>query len=48
MVIVGATKNGPAERAGIGEGDIVLAVKGEDVSTLTEFYHAVWALGEAG
>jgi S1-C subfamily serine protease len=48
VVIVGATKNGPAERAGIGEGDIVLAVKGEDISTLAEFYHAIWALGEAG
>ncbi|MEI9889271.1 MAG: PDZ domain-containing protein [Caulobacteraceae bacterium] len=48
MVIVGATKNGPADRADLGEGDIVLAVAGEDVTTLPEFYRAVWALGPPG
>ena len=48
MVIVGATKNGPADRADLGEGDIVLAVAGEEVATLAEFYNAVWALGPPG
>jgi S1-C subfamily serine protease len=48
VVIVGATKGGPAERADLGEGDIVLAVAGEEVSTLAEFYRAVWALGPPG
>jgi S1-C subfamily serine protease len=48
VVIVGANKNGPAERADLGQGDIVIAVKGEDVSTLADFYRAVWALGPAG
>jgi S1-C subfamily serine protease len=48
VVIVGATKNGPADRADLGEGDIVLAVAGEEVATLAEFYHAVWALGPPG
>jgi S1-C subfamily serine protease len=48
VVIVGATKGGPADRADLGEGDIVLAVAGEEVSTLSEFYQAVWALGPPG
>ena len=48
VVVVGATKNGPADRADLGEGDIVLAVAGEEVATLSEFYHAVWALGPPG
>ncbi|HTK35557.1 MAG TPA: S1C family serine protease [Caulobacteraceae bacterium] len=48
VVIVGATKNGPADRADLGEGDIVLAVAGEEVTSLAEFYHAVWALGPPG
>ena len=48
VVIVGATKNGPADRADLGEGDIVIAVGGEEVTTLGEFYRAVWALGPPG
>jgi S1-C subfamily serine protease len=48
VVIVGANKNGPADRADLGEGDIVIAVAGEEVSTLAEFYQAIWALGPPG
>jgi len=48
VVIVGATKNGPADRADLAQGDIVLAVDGEEVSTLGDFYRAIWALGPAG
>ena len=48
VVIVGATKNGPADRADLAQGDIVLAVDGEEVTTLADFYRAIWALGPAG
>lgn len=48
VVIVGATKGGPADRADLGEGDIVLAVAGEEVATLAEFYRAIWGLGPPG
>ncbi len=48
VVIVGATKNGPAERADLTQGDIVIAVAGEEVTTLADFYRSVWALGPAG
>ncbi len=39
---------GPAERAGLKGGDIVLAVGAEEVTTLAEFYRKVWGRGAAG
>jgi S1-C subfamily serine protease len=39
---------GPAERAGLRPDDIVLAVAGEEVSTLADFYRKVWSRGAAG
>jgi S1-C subfamily serine protease len=39
---------GPAERAGLRDGDIVIAVGGDAVTTLAEFYRKLWARGEAG
>jgi S1-C subfamily serine protease len=39
---------GPAARAGLQPDDIVLAVAGEQVTTLAEFYRRIWARGEAG
>ena len=38
----------PAARAEIKTGDVVVAVKGERVSTLAGFYRKVWSLGQAG
>jgi S1-C subfamily serine protease len=38
----------PAERAGLRAGDIVVAVSGEHVSNLAEFYRKIWARGGAG
>ncbi len=48
IVIVGIAPKGPAARAELKTGDVVLAVKGERVSTLAGFYRKVWSLGEAG
>jgi S1-C subfamily serine protease len=48
VVIIGAAKNGPADRADLAQGDIVMAVAGEEVGALADFYRAVWALGPAG
>ena len=39
---------GPAERAGLQTDDIVLAIGGEDVRTLADFYRKLWARGGAG
>jgi len=39
---------GPAERAGLKGGDIVVGVGSEEVSSLADFYRKVWARGAAG
>jgi S1-C subfamily serine protease len=40
--------DGPAARAGLKSGDIVLAVGSDEVSTLAEFYRKLWGRGPAG
>lgn len=42
------TPGGPAEKAGIGRGDIIVGVAGEPPKSLADFYRRVWALGSAG
>ena len=39
---------GPAERAGVQNGDIVIGVGADEVTSLAEFYGKVWARGAAG
>jgi S1-C subfamily serine protease len=48
IVVVGIASKGPAARAEIKTGDVIVAVKGDRVSTLASFYRNVWALGRAG
>lgn len=42
------TGDGPAERAGVHAGDIVVAVNGGAPRGLADFYRKVWSLGSAG
>ncbi len=48
IVAVGIAPKGPAARAELKTGDVILAVKGETVTTLAGFYRKVWSLGQAG
>ena len=48
IVAVGIAPKGPAARAELKTGDVILAVGGETVSTLASFYRKVWSLGQAG
>ena len=48
VVIVGIAPKGPAARAEIKIGDVVLSVAGQNVTTLAGFYRKVWGLGAAG
>ncbi|OJU29336.1 MAG: signal protein PDZ [Nitrobacter sp. 62-13] len=48
VVAVGIAPKGPAARAELRTGDVILAVKGEKVSDPAQFYRKLWALGPAG
>jgi S1-C subfamily serine protease len=48
VVIIGTSGDAPARRAGLREGDVVVAVANQEVSTLADFYRAIWSLGQAG
>ncbi len=42
IVVSGVVESGPADKAGIERGDLILSVEGESVSTLRELYQALW------
>lgn len=48
IVIVGLSGRGPAKRADLRTGDVVLAVGGAEVSDLAGLFRRIWSLGEAG
>jgi S1-C subfamily serine protease len=48
VVVVGLASGGPADRAGVHVGDVVLEVAGTPVGGLADTFRKVWALGAAG
>jgi S1-C subfamily serine protease len=48
IVVARVSTSGPARRANLRTGDIVLAVAGDEVSDLAGFFRRVWSLGKAG
>lgn len=48
VVVVGVSPGGPASKAELRAGDVILAVGGQPVSELAEFYTELWAQGPAG
>jgi len=48
LVVVGLADRGPAKRAGLRSGDIVISVAGKEVNDLASFFRKIWAQGNAG
>ena len=48
VVVVGITSKGPAARAEIKTGDVILAINGDKITSQTDFYRKLWSLGPAG
>ncbi len=48
LVVVGLADRGPAKKADLRNGDIVLSVAGNEVSDLAGFFRRIWAQGQAG
>src|SRR5882724_5099968 len=48
VVVIGISGNGPAARAELRAGDVILAVAGDKVTSQTAFYKKMWELGAAG
>ena len=48
LFVSSVTAEGPAERAGLKRGDMILGVNGEPVSHLPDFYRKLYAQGDAG
>ena len=48
LFVTRVSPDGPADKAGVKSGDMVIAVGGDEVATLAEFYRKVWARGAAG
>ncbi len=48
VVVIGVSGKGPAARAELKTGDVILAVRGDKVASLASFYRKLWALGPAG
>ena len=48
VVVAHVMDGSPAERVGIREGDVIVAVAADTVSSAREFYERLWACGPAG
>ncbi|MEO8156673.1 MAG: S1C family serine protease [Betaproteobacteria bacterium] len=48
IVVGGLAEDGPAHRAGVRQGDVVLEVAGQRVASLADMFRGIWRLGAAG
>jgi S1-C subfamily serine protease len=48
LFVSSVTSEGPADRAGLKRGDVILGVNGEPVNHLPDFYRKLYSQGGAG
>lgn len=48
LLVTKVTPQGPAEKAGVVRGDVVVGINGERATSLADFYRKLWAQGRAG
>jgi len=48
VVIAGLANDGPARRADLRVGDLLVSVAGQEIGTLAALYRRIWSLGRAG
>jgi S1-C subfamily serine protease len=48
IVILGLAAGGPASRADLRAGDVILGIDGQPVDDLATFFRKIWGLGDAG
>lgn len=48
VVVIGVSNNGPAARAELKAGDVILGINGDEITGQDDFYRKLWALGTAG
>jgi len=48
LMVGRVTPGGPADKAGIQRGDVIISVNGEATTSLPDFYRKVWSKGGAG
>jgi S1-C subfamily serine protease len=48
LVVAGLAANGPADKAGVKLGDVVIGVAGERAQSLADLFRKIWKLGPAG
>jgi S1-C subfamily serine protease len=48
VVVVGVASRGPAARAELKAGDVILGVDGDKITSQNQFYRKLWSLGSAG
>jgi len=48
LMVGGLAKGGPADRAGVRQGDLVLEVAGQRTAGLADLFRKIWSVGPAG